>query len=74
MFPLILAMIAFILFTRGIKKVPVGEVWMVQRLGHPHRKIESGIHFLIPYIDRIGEKLSPNRENPSAPHNETRNT
>ena len=42
-----------------MKSVPVGEVWMIERLGNPHRRIEAGVHFIIPYIDRVGEKLTP---------------
>ncbi len=42
----------------GVKIVPQGEQWTVQRLGGYLRTLVPGPALIIPYIDRIGHKIS----------------
>jgi regulator of protease activity HflC (stomatin/prohibitin superfamily) len=42
----------------GIKTVPQGQVWTVERFGAYVRLIQPGLNFLLPFIDRIGRRLN----------------
>ena len=42
----------------GIKTVPQGQVWTVERFGAYTRLLQPGLQFVLPYIDRIGRKLN----------------
>ena len=42
----------------GVKTVPQGQEWTVERLGRYTRTLSPGLSVIIPYIDRIGSKLS----------------
>ena len=41
----------------GIKIVPQGFNWTVERFGRYTRTLSPGLNLLIPYIDRIGHKI-----------------
>ncbi len=47
---------------RGIKIVPQQQAWVIQRLGKFHKKIEAGLHFVIPIIDSVVQKHSLKEE------------
>ncbi|MBV9249194.1 MAG: SPFH/Band 7/PHB domain protein [Acetobacteraceae bacterium] len=42
----------------GVKAVPQGQVWTVERFGAYMRLMQPGLNFVLPYIDRIGRKLN----------------
>lgn len=42
----------------NIRIVPQSEVYVVERLGAYHDSWEVGVHFLIPFIDKIAKKVS----------------
>lgn len=42
----------------GVKIVPQGQNWTVERFGRYTTTLQSGLHFVVPVIDRIGKKLS----------------
>ena len=42
----------------AIKIVPQSEQWMLERFGRFSRILEPGIHFVIPYVDKIGFRIS----------------
>lgn len=42
----------------GIKTVPQGEQWTVERFGRYTRTLDSGLNIILPFIDTIGRKLS----------------
>ncbi|MEG2429121.1 MAG: SPFH domain-containing protein [Oscillospiraceae bacterium] len=50
-------LLLLILFTR-IKIVPQAQVYVVERLGAYQGTWETGIHFLVPFLDRIAKKVS----------------
>ena len=54
----ILLVLAIFAVAQGIRTVPQGEVWTVERFGAFARLIEPGLHLIIPFIDRIGRKLN----------------
>lgn len=52
----ILALIVIIILGKGIKIVPQQQAWILQRLGRFHATLEAGLHFIIPFIDRVAYK------------------
>ena len=42
----------------GIKVVPQGQQWTVERFGRYTRTLEPGLSLIVPFMDRIGRKLS----------------
>lgn len=55
---LTLAFIAGLVAWMGIKIVPQQSAWIVERLGRFDRKLEPGMRFLFPFVDRIAYKHS----------------
>ena len=60
--PTILAItvIAFLFITRaqGVRQVPQGFKWVVQRLGKYHTSLKPGLNFIIPYVDSVAFKVT----------------
>jgi regulator of protease activity HflC (stomatin/prohibitin superfamily) len=42
----------------GVRIVPQGSKWVVQRLGKYHKTLSPGLNILIPYIDGVAHKIS----------------
>jgi regulator of protease activity HflC (stomatin/prohibitin superfamily) len=42
----------------GVKTVPQGYQWTVERFGRYHATLFPGLNLIIPFIDRIGRKLN----------------
>lgn len=56
-FALVLVVVAVALVFAGIKTVPQGERWTVERFGRYTRTLDSGLSVIVPFIDLIGRKL-----------------
>jgi len=56
----VLAILAFIIITiaKGVRIVPQGEEWIVERLGKYLNTITPGLSILIPYFDRVAYKVT----------------
>lgn len=54
----LLAVLAIVFFSAGVKVVPQGQQWTVERFGRYTLTLEPGLGLIIPFIDRIGFKLS----------------
>ncbi len=56
----ILALLALTLLTlfKGVRQVPQGSKWVVQRLGKYHSSLSPGLNFIIPYIDSVAYKVT----------------
>ena len=52
------AVIIFILVINNIKIVPQAHAFVIERLGAYHTTWGTGLHFKIPFIDRISKKVS----------------
>ncbi|MGH6683756.1 MAG: SPFH domain-containing protein, partial [Pseudolabrys sp.] len=50
--------LAFITIFAGVKAVPQGREWTVERFGRFTRILKPGFNLIFPYFDRIGRKLS----------------
>jgi regulator of protease activity HflC (stomatin/prohibitin superfamily) len=53
-----LLVLAVVTVAKGIRTVPQGEVWSVERFGAFTRLLDPGLHLIVPYIDRIGRKMN----------------
>lgn len=55
-FIVLLLIIIVVLLLKTIRIVPQAEVWVVERLGVFSKKIEGGVHFMIPILERVRAK------------------
>lgn len=55
-----LAILVFIGATifKGVRIVPQGYKWIVQRLGKYHTTLSPGLNFVIPYVDEVAYKIT----------------
>ncbi len=51
-----LVVLAFAIIITGIKSVPQGYGWTVERWGKYLRTLNPGLHFIVPIMDRVGHK------------------
>lgn len=54
----IVAIIVMALIFAGIKTVPQGEKWTVERFGRYTHTLDSGLRLIVPFIDQIGRRLT----------------
>jgi regulator of protease activity HflC (stomatin/prohibitin superfamily) len=57
------AIVAFVVFViivlfAGVKQVPQGFNWTVERFGRYTRSLYPGLNIIIPFIDRVGAKMN----------------
>tara|TARA_B100000446_G_scaffold26847_1_gene21790 strand:- start:2965 stop:3825 length:861 start_codon:yes stop_codon:yes gene_type:complete len=59
-FILAIAVLIFLVVTvaKGVRQVPQGYKWVVQRLGKYSTSLKPGLNFLIPYIDNVAFKVT----------------
>ena len=57
---IVLAFLAFVGTTifKGVRIVPQGYKWIVQRLGKYHTTLSPGLNFVIPYVDEVAYKIT----------------
>ena len=55
---LIIAIIAILIIFLGVKMVPQGYEYTIERFGRYRKTITPGISFIIPIFDRIGRKIN----------------
>ncbi len=53
----LVALIAFTVF-KGVRIVPQGYKWIVQRLGKYSQTLEPGLNLIIPFVDRVSYKVT----------------
>ncbi|MCE1182473.1 MAG: SPFH/Band 7/PHB domain protein [Rhodocyclales bacterium] len=58
-FVVTLAILVFVVVTiaKGVRIVPQGEEWIVERLGKYHGTLKPGLNIVIPYLDKIAYQL-----------------
>lgn len=54
----IIILFAIILVISGVKTVPQGYQWTVERFGRYTRTLVPGLQILIPFVDRIGRRIN----------------
>ena len=50
--------VVIIFLLAGVRIVPQGEEWVVERLGKFHRVLKPGLNIIIPFIDRVRKRIS----------------
>ncbi|WP_454608476.1 SPFH domain-containing protein [Labrenzia sp. MBR-25] len=53
-----LVVLVILVFFAGVKTVPQGYNYTVERFGKYRKTLTPGLNFIIPFIDRIGHKLN----------------
>ncbi|WP_426150522.1 SPFH domain-containing protein [Pseudomonas sp. DC3000-4b1] len=56
--PLIVLIFIVVTIAKGVRLVPQGQEWIVERLGRYRVTLKPGLNFLIPYMDTVGYKMS----------------
>lgn len=54
----VLILFLFVTLWKGVRIVPQGEEWVVERLGKYLKTLMPGLHVLIPYIDNLAYKVT----------------
>lgn len=54
----IFALLVITTITMGVRLVPQGSKWVVQRLGKFHKTLNPGLNIIIPYIDTVAYKVT----------------
>lgn len=58
MLGIVILIILVVIFISGIKIIPQSKAYVVERLGAYHRTMQTGMHYVIPFIERISNKVS----------------
>jgi len=56
-FVIALLVFAVVTLLKGVRIVPQGEEWIVERLGKYNSTLNAGLSIIVPYLDRIAYKL-----------------
>ncbi len=57
-FVIVVVLLAIITLGLGVKTVPQGYNWTVERFGRYTRLLFPGLNLIVPYIDKIGRKIN----------------
>ncbi len=56
--PIAVVVLAIILIIMGVKRVPQGLEYTVERFGRYTKTLKPGIQFIIPFVDSVGSKVN----------------
>ncbi len=57
-FAIALVLLVIVTLFAGVKTVPQGYDWTVERFGNYTRTLAPGLNIIIPYFDRVGRKMN----------------
>ena len=57
-FGLIAIIIVIVIGVFGIKVIPQSRAYVVERLGAYHRTMQTGLHYVIPFVERVANNVS----------------
>ncbi len=57
-FVLIVVLLAILTMFLGVKTVPQGYNWTVERFGRYTRMLRPGLNLVVPFVDRIGRRMN----------------
>src|SRR5258705_9294999 len=57
-FVLVIVALAVLTLFAGVKTVPQGHNWTVERFGRYTRTLKPGLNLIVPFFDRIGHKMN----------------
>jgi len=55
---ILLAIAVVVTLYKGINIVPQGEEWVVERLGRFSRTLKPGLNIIVPYIEKVRQRIS----------------
>lgn len=53
-----LLILAGVTLFKGVRQVPQGYKWVIQRLGKYHKSLSPGLNFIVPYVDSVAYKVT----------------
>ena len=57
-FAIVLVLLVIVTLFAGIKTVPQGYDWTIERFGKYTRTLKPGLNLIVPYFDRVGRKMN----------------
>ena len=57
-FGLVVFIILVVIAATGIKIIPQSKAYVVERLGAYHRTMQTGLHYVLPFIERVANVVS----------------
>ncbi|MPZ56519.1 MAG: SPFH/Band 7/PHB domain protein [Rhizobiales bacterium] len=57
-FVVVIVVLGILLIFAGVKTVPQGYTWTVERFGRYTRTLRPGLNLIIPFFDRVGRKMN----------------
>jgi len=57
-FMIVLSVLVILVVIAGVKSVPQGYEWTVERFGRYTRTLRPGLNIILPFLDRVGYKIS----------------
>ena len=57
-FGLVVLIILVVIAASGIKIIPQSKAFVVERLGAYHRTMQTGLHYVLPFIERVANVVS----------------
>lgn len=57
-FAIVILVLAVILIFAGVKQVPQGRMYTVERFGRYTRTLQPGLNLIVPIVDRIGRRIN----------------
>jgi regulator of protease activity HflC (stomatin/prohibitin superfamily) len=58
LFVILIVFLAILTVFLGVKTVPQGYNWTVERFGRYTRMLQPGLNLVVPFVDRIGRKMN----------------
>lgn len=55
---IILLVLVIVTIVKGVRTVPQGSKWVVQRFGKYHNTLNPGLNIIVPYFDAVAYKVS----------------
>ncbi len=53
-----IVVLAVVTVAKGVRTLPQGQVWNVERFGAFTRLLQPGLNLIVPYIDQVGRRLN----------------